>query len=210
MKYSLICRAVFLAAFGFAGPLRAESAFPFLEKDAVRSAYELARLGWQPITDTVLQAFLVAEDKNFFGRPATRSTITATITHWYPEPGGQRSLAVSAAIASALSHDEILDWFVHGAFLGQSCFGVDGAATAYFNKRASELELHEAAFLAALVRAPAKLHPIHAHDRALERRNFVLQEMAETGFMSAQEADNAKASPLSVSVPLGTCSPASE
>lgn len=199
-----------LAAIEFVGPLKAEQAFPFLEQDAVRAAYELARSGWKPASDTVRQAFLVADDKNFFDRPPVRSTITATITFWYPEPGSRQSLAVSAAIARALNHDEILDWFVHGTFLGQGCFGVDGAAGAYFSKQTSELELQEAAFLAALVRAPAQLHPIRAHDRALERRNYVIQEMAEAGFVSAQEASIAEASPLSVRVPLGTCSPVLE
>lgn len=210
MKHSLICGSMLLAAIEFVGPLKAEQAFPFLEQDAVRAAYELARSGWKPASDTVRQAFLVADDKNFFDRPPVRSTITATITFWYPEPGSRQSLAVSAAIARALNHDEILDWFVHGTFLGQGCFGVDGAAGAYFSKQTSELELQEAAFLAALVRAPAQLHPIRAHDRALERRNYVIQEMAEAGFVSAQEASIAEASPLSVRVPLGTCSPVLE
>ena len=142
MKHSLICGSVFLAAIAFVGPLKAEQAFPFLDQDAVRAAYNLAQSGWKPAPDLVRQAFLAAEDKKFFDRSPIRSTITATITSWYPEPGGRRrSFAVSAAIAGALSHDEILDWFVHGTFLGQGCFGVDGAAGAYFSKQASELEL---------------------------------------------------------------------
>lgn len=206
MKHSLIWGSIFLAAIEFVGPLKAEQAFPFLDQDAVRAAYDLARSGWKPAPDMVRQAFLVAEDKKFLDRPPVRSTITATITYWYPEPGSRRSFAVSAAIAGALSHDEILDWFVHGTFLGQGCFGVDGAAGAYFSKPASELKLQEAAFLAAIARAPAQLHPIRAHDRALARRNFVIQEMAEAGFVSALEASIAEASPLSVRVPLGRCS----
>ena len=206
MKHSLICGNIFLAATAFVSPLKAEKAFPFLDQDAVRAAYDLARSGWKPAPDMVRQAFLVAEDKKFFDRPPVRSTITATITYWYPEPGGRRYLAVIAAIARALSHDEILDWFVHGTFLGQGCFGVDDAAGAYFSKQASELKLQEAAFLAAIVRAPARFHPIREHDRVLARRNFVIQEMAEAGFVSALEANIAKASPLSVQVPLGRCS----
>ena len=209
MKHSLICGSMFLVAIVLVGPLRAEQAFPFLEQDAVRTAYELARSGWKPASDTVRHAFQVAEDKHFFARPPVRSTITRTITYWYPEPG-RGSIAVSAAIAGELSHDEILDWFVHATFLGQGCFGVDAAAGAYFGKLASELEPQEAALLAALVKAPAALHPIRAHERALARRNYVLQEMAEAGFLSALEARSAKTKPLSVSEPLGTCSEAPE
>jgi hypothetical protein len=207
MKYSCLCGAIFVAQASFFGPLQAEQAFPFLQPAAVRSAYELAQEGWQPATDTVRHAFLVAEDKHFLDRPAIRSTITAAITYWYPKRNGQPSLPVAAAIARALNHDEILEWFAHAAFLGQGCFGVDGAAAAYFNKSASELELHEAAFLAALVSGPAQIHPVRSHDRALARRNLVLDGMAEAGLISAQEASAAQASPLSVGVPLGTCPP---
>lgn len=206
MKHSLIGGGIFLATIALGIPLKAEQTFPYLEQDAVRAAYDHARSGWKPAPDMVSQAFLVVEDKKFPDRPPIRSTITATITDWYPEPGSERSPAVSAAIAKALSHDEILDWFVHGIFLGQGCFGVDGAAGAYFNKRTSELELQEAAFLAALVHGPGRYHPIKSHDDALARRNYVIKEMAEAGFVTAQEASIAEATPLSVRVPVGRCS----
>ncbi len=199
------CVRGFIAIIAFTGALRAEQAFPFLQPDAVRAAYELARSDWQPASDMVTAAFQASEDKHFRDRPAIRSTITASITQWYPERGGPRSIAVSAAIARALSHEEILDWFVHAVFLGQGCFGVDGAAAAYFGKQASELDLHEAAFLAALVGAPAQFHPHRSPDRALARRNNVLREMADAGLVSAQQAGDAIARPLSVRAELGTC-----
>lgn len=123
----------------------------------------------------VSQAFLVAEDKYFFERPPLRSTITASITYFYREPSSRRSVGVSAAIARALSREEIVDWFVHGIFLGQGCFGVDEAAGAYFGKQAAELDLQEAAFLAGLVSGQERYHPIKSHGDALARRNFVIR-----------------------------------
>lgn len=192
-------------AFGFSISASADQSFLFLQPDAVRSAYERGRQEWLAVPQTVRNAFLVAEDGKFRERPPVRSTITATITNWYPEPGKERSFAASAAIAKALDPDEILDWFIHGVFLGQGCFGVDGAARAYFDKRPSQLELHEAAYLAALVQGPARFHPVRFRDDALTRRNRILTEMAESGAVSLQEAGAAASRPLSVRVPLGTC-----
>lgn len=189
-----------------AGPASGEEAFPFLLPDQVRAAYETERRDWLPTTQIVKNAFIAAEDKNFYDLPA-RSTITAGITRWYPHPASRQSLAISFAIARALEPNEILAWFVHGVFLGQGCFGVDGAAVAYFDKPSSELEIHEAALLAALTPAPARFHPIRAAAHTTERRNAVLREMADLGMIRDHQARSAMASPLSVRTPLGTCPP---
>ncbi|MBA4491049.1 transglycosylase domain-containing protein [Paracoccus sp. S1E-3] len=184
---------------------QSQDEFPFLRPKAVRAAYESAKGAWSAAPRLVLDAFLTGQDRKFFKRSPSRSTITAGVGLMYqPDLGGQR-LAVSAAIAQALSRDEILNWYVHGVFLGQSCFGVDGAARAYFGKQTEELHLHEAALLAALPVAPAQFHPQKKADRALERRNDVLTEMAESGLVSPQEAAAAMAQPLDVRSPLGTC-----
>lgn len=194
-----------LAFIALAGPSGADESMSFLQPEAVRSAYELARSEWLAVPDTVRDAFLVAEDSAFHDRPPVRSSITAAITRWYPEPRARSSFGISAAIARALERDEILDWFIQGVFLGQGCFGVDGAANAYFGKRPSELDLHEAAFLAAIIPAPARYHPVRFEDRATERRNWVLLEMARHGLVSAAEAESAASEPLAVRVPPGTC-----
>ncbi|RCW85104.1 transglycosylase domain-containing protein [Paracoccus lutimaris] len=205
MKYLPICASIILAVAGFLTPAGANETFPVLEPDAVRSAYEDARTDWLPLPNKVRDAFLVAEDRDFRNRPAGRSLITSSITNWYPQPGMDRSFAVSMAIARALNREEILDWFIHGVYLGQGCFGVDGAAMAYFGKSSPELELHEAALLAAIIQAPARLNPSLLPDRSLKRRNHVLKSMAKHGFISAEEASAAVAKPLSVRVPLGKC-----
>lgn len=207
MTHALLYGSVLSAAMAFSGPLEAEQTFPFLKADAVRLAYENATAGRKPVPEVVRQAFVAAEDRNFFARPVARSTITATIASWYPEPGSQTSFAVTEAIAEVLSPDEILDRFVYGAFLGQGCVGVDGAAVTYFGKGAADMDLQEAAFLAALIKAPTLWRDANKHDRAMARRNFVLQEMAKAGFVPAQDASVAQTSPLSVRDDLGRCAP---
>lgn len=61
-------------------------------------------------------------------------------------------------LRQALGHDEILNWFVNGVFLGRSCYGIHGAAEAYFGKDMTQLSLSEAALLASLPVAPADLN----------------------------------------------------
>ena len=104
-----------------------------------------------------------------------------------------------------LSHEEILDWYANEIFFGQSCYGVAGAAEAYFGKSVEVLNSGESAYLAGVVKSPVLFHPDRSYERALERRNFVLTEMRDAGFLSAAEVATASAAPLVFRDPLGQC-----
>ncbi len=186
----------------------APSTLDYLDPAAIRGAYDTAKSQWEDAPKVVLDAFNAAEDRKFYQRAAGLSTMTASVGLWYPEPG-QRArlarLAVSLAIAKALTRDEILDWYVHAIFLGQGCFGVDGAAIAYFGKATDDLTLAEAAYLAALVRSPTSLHPVRDAARAVERRNGVLSQMVRGGFIAKDAGEVAMKERLIVTEPLGNC-----
>ena len=177
----------------------------FLKSEEIRAAYNEASQHWLPSPTLLANAFVSAEDKNFFQRSASRSTLTRTIGNWYPDGQFVDSTPLTIALAQALDHDEILDWILHKVFLGQSCFGVDGASGAYFGKAAADLSLAEAAYLAILPKGPSLFHPVRNHERALERRNWVLKSMSEQGFASAAEAEAAISAPLGVLIPLASC-----
>lgn len=115
------------------------------------------------------------------------------------------SLPVELAIGQALTREEIADWFVTRVYLGQRCFGVAGAAEAYFGKEVRALAVEEVAYLAILPKGPAVFHPELAEEKALERRNWLLGEMADAGLIAGQVAKGAMDSPLGVRGPLGTC-----
>ena len=66
-----------------------------------------------------------------------------------------------------------------------------------FDKSLEELDIAEAAYLAALPKAPNNYHPVRQHDRALERRNWVIERMREDGFITSAQALEASATPLS-------------
>lgn len=198
---------IFLAAaiFTVSTAALADETFPFLEPDAIRSAYELNATDWSSAPAMIVNAFVAAEDRTFFQRSPSRSTIPLFVAGWYPEPSFPNKRVIAFAVSQALEREEILDWYVHRVFLGQGCFGVDQAGPAYFGKNTVDLELHEAAFLAGIPKAPSAFHPIREHDRAISRRNFVLSEMARVGFISEQEAHTSAEKPLTVRQPLGNC-----
>ncbi|RVT85172.1 PBP1A family penicillin-binding protein [Rhodobacteraceae bacterium CCMM004] len=174
------------------------------------------------IPDMVKHAFISAEDKNFYshkgydprgmvaaavdaaqgGAIRGASTITQQVMKNFLL-GGERSaerkvkeLILAARIEGTLSKDDILELYMNEIFLGQNSFGVAAAAQTYFNKTLSELEPHEAAYLAALPKAPSTYHPVRAKERAISRRNFVLREMFENGHLTEEEFQTARVQPL--------------
>jgi penicillin-binding protein 1B len=98
--------------------------------------------------------------------------------------------------------DEILELYLNEVNLGQrGSFGIHGVAEAarlFFGKDVSNLTLSEAATIAGVIQNPPALSPFHANARARERRNLVLQSMADAGFISADAAERASHEPLIV------------
>jgi len=84
------------------------------------------------------------------------------------------------------------------SIFGLGAYGVAAASLLYFDKSVHELTIAEAAYLAALPKAPTLLHPFRQRDRAVERRNYVIDRMKDDGYVTAQVADKAKREPLTV------------
>ncbi len=176
------------------------------------------------IPDLVKQAFISAEDKNFYSHSgydargiaaavveAVRSrgsnvrgasTITQQVMKNFLLSGDRRlerkikEIILATRVEETLSKDQILELYMNEIFLGQNSYGVAAAAQTYFNKSLSELAPHEAATLAAMPKAPSDYHPVRRKERLLSRRNFVLREMAENGFLSDEAYEAEKAMPL--------------
>ncbi len=169
--------------------------------------YQEAASKWPEVPRTTLQAFVAAEDTLFFERPVQISTITRQIGSWVfqSRARGLHKVAIAFSIGEVLSHDEVLNWYTNQVYLGYGCFGVHTAAMAYFGRPVGSLILEETAFLAALPKSPGSFHPIRSYDRAVERRNYVLWEMKEAGFISDDEAKTAIQTALIVIEPLELC-----
>ncbi len=166
----------------------------------------------EDIPALVKQAFISAEDKNFYhhkgydmrgiaaaGVEAIRSggsnvrgasTITQQVMKNFLLDGSRRAerkikeIILASRLEETLDKDTILELYMNEIFLGQNSYGVTAAAQTYFNKTLGELEPHEAATLASMPKAPSDFHPVRRKERLLERRNFVLEEMYENGYIS--------------------------
>jgi penicillin-binding protein 1A len=90
-------------------------------------------------------------------------------------------------------------------YLGRGCYGVEPASRAYFGTTPENLRLEQMALLAALPKAPTMYDPERRTEKALERRNLLLAEMAKAGFITAAIAQLAAKQPLGVVEPAARC-----
>ena len=176
----------------------------------------------EQIPDLVKWAFISAEDKNFYkhqgfdirgiaaaaleaaqgGRIRGASTIGQQVVKNFLLSSDRRAerkikeLILSVRLESVLSKDEILALYLNEIDLGVRSFGVAAAAQSYFNKLLEDLTPEEAAFLAIHPKAPYSYNPAKNYDEALKRRNYVLREMRENGYLTQAEYDTAVATPI--------------
>ena len=176
----------------------------------------------------VINAFLAAEDKNFYEhkgvdpigiarailtnvenlgrdrRPMGASTITQQVaknmllTNEVSFTRKIKEAILAVRIERAFNKDRILELYLNEIFLGYRSYGVAAAALNYFNKALDELDIEEAAYLAALPKAPSNYNPERQYDAAIARRNWVIGRMAEDGHITPDEAKIAQSKPLVV------------
>jgi membrane peptidoglycan carboxypeptidase len=118
-----------------------------------------------------------------------------------------RELKYAIQIEKELGKKKILENYLNITFFGQQAYGVEAASQRYFSKHAKDLNLQEAALLAGLVQSPTRYDPVNDAPEAKQRRNVVLQRMADLHDITQAEADKAKAAPLGlhVSQPKNGC-----
>jgi len=102
-----------------------------------------------------------------------------------------KEIFLALKIERELSKDEILELYLNKILLGHRAYGVGAAADVYYGKPVGELSLAQCAMLAALPKAPSRINPITAPERAMNRRDYVLGRMLELGFISAEEYEQA-------------------
>src|ERR1700758_792690 len=182
----------------------------------------------QAVPKLVINAFLAAEDKNFYEhggidfsgmaraailfaenlgsnrRPQGASTITQQVAKNFlltNEVSFTRKIKealLAMRIEKTYSKDKILELYLNEIYLGLGAYGIAAASLVYFDKSVNELTIAEASYLASLPKAPAALHPVRNRDRAIERRNYVIDRLQENGWISAADADKARKDPLVV------------
>lgn len=187
----------------------------------------------QAIPDRVKAAFIAAEDKNFYShpgvdfyglaravvnnvqnigssrRPEGASTITQQVAKNFLLTSDQtvsrkvKEAILSFRIEQAYSKDKILELYLNEIFFGLNSYGIASAALTYFNKSVTELTIAETAYLAGLPKGPNNYHPFRHTDAAIARRNYVIDRMAEDGYITHEEAEDAKKQDLGVNLRRG-------
>jgi penicillin-binding protein 1A len=114
-----------------------------------------------------------------------------------------KEMILARRIEGVLTKQQILELYLNEIPLGRRSFGVQAAARAYFDKDVDELTLSQAAFLAILPRAPEVYGRKKHAERAIERRNWVLDQMVRNDWATREEAEAAKAEPLGLVVQRG-------
>lgn len=110
-----------------------------------------------------------------------------------------KELILSLQIEKYYTKQEILELYFNQIYLGNGAYGVEAAARSYFGKHSNELNLEECAMIAALPQAPSRYDPYKNYDLAKEKRDIVIQKMAQHGYISDQEKEIAIASPIALS-----------
>jgi penicillin-binding protein 1A len=109
-----------------------------------------------------------------------------------------REALLALKIERVFTKEQLLELYLNEIFLGAGAYGVGAASQEYFDKTLQELDIHEAAFLAALPKAPSYLQPNKNYDAVFARRNWVIDQMHSNGYITEAEADLAKRQPIVV------------
>ena len=183
----------------------------------------------------VVEAFTSAEDRNFFShpgidpsgmlraalkdigkimagrRPEGASTITQQVARNFLLNSDVRiarkirEVILALRIDATYSKEKVLELYLNEINLGQNSYGVAAAALNYFNKSLDDLNIAEVAFLASLPKAPSHYDPRFHHQAAVDRRNWVIGQMEENGYITEEQAKAAMAEPLNAETrPLGS------
>ena len=180
----------------------------------------------QAIPKLIVDAFISAEDKNFYShhgvdpvsiaraaftdigrlranrRPIGASTITQQVaknmllTNEVSIKRKVREILLATRIDAALPKDRILELYLNEIYLGGGAYGVAAASLTYFDKPLDGLTLGETAFLAGLPKAPNRYNPVRFPEAAQARRDWVIERMVEDGYVSRAAANAAEAEPI--------------
>ena len=201
----------------------------YSENNKLIAEYALEKrlfIPFESIPEKVINAFLSAEDKNFFNHPGIdakgilraviknlknisqnkrlegASTITQQVaknfllTNEVSMKRKVKEAILAFRIERAYKKERILELYLNQIYLGQGTYGIAAASLEYFDKSIKELNYSEAALLAALPKAPSKYNPYKYPELAKFRRNLVLENLEENKFLSKKELEEFKMSEL--------------
>lgn len=194
----------------------------------VKEDADTAYLPYNQIPQYAIDAFVAVEDRSFWTNPGYdikgiasallssiksgddahgASTITQQLvknTYLTSERSIERKvkeILISRAITKQFSKREIMEFYINDVCYANGIYGLAGASKAYFNKDVKDLSLSQIAYLCAIPNRPSYYDPYKNPDNALERRDKILEDMCECGYISQAEMVKAKAEPITIERP---------
>lgn len=183
-------------------------------------------LPYEEIPDDVVKAFVAVEDRSFWTNPGIdiknivkagydaviskgenvrgASTITQQLARCIFLNNGVtidrklQEMALAVCLTEKYSKEQIMEFYVNNIYYANGYYGIEAAAQGYFSKPASELTLSETAYICAIPNSPTFYDPYNDPDRALERRDLILESMYDVGFISWEELEGAKAENIEI------------
>ena len=153
-------------------------------KAMVKNIFTFSREGASTITQQLA--------KNLYSLKASRENSFQTAVRKV------REWITAVQIEKTYTKNEILELYLNVSYFGKSAYGVEAAAQIYFGKKARELTLPESALLVALLKSNVNYDPVRKKENALQRRNLVMHNMVDTGFLSEVEYENYKQQPIAL------------
>ena len=176
------------------------------------------------VPERLKQAFIAVEDSRFYDhhgvdyKGVARAVWLLATTDDKRVPGGStitqqvarqfflsseykykrklQEMLLAMRMESELSKDEIFELYLNKSFFGNRAYGVAAAAEFYYGKRLADLDLDEMASLAGIPKFPSSGNPLSNPERARQRRDYILDRMAELDFIAPAQAAQAKAVPM--------------
>ena len=184
------------------------------------------------ISDYLKNGVIATEDADFYNHfgvsiPGTLRSVLADLKLGSPAYGGStitqqlirstfltptktisrkiKEIVLSIELDRRYPKEQILEWYLNQIPFGRNTYGAEAASQAYFKKSASEISLAQAAVLAAVIQAPSYLSPDGSHkDELLARKDYVLDRMAITGYITKEQAEEAKKEEIKFEKPIYT------
>ncbi|MEX2270333.1 MAG: PBP1A family penicillin-binding protein [Vicinamibacterales bacterium] len=180
-------------------------------------------IGLEDVSPNVIKAVLSAEDQRFYAHEGVDfrrilAAIVRNVREWRKAEGGStvtqqlartsflstdktyrrklKEMVLAAQIENTYTKDEILALYLNKVYFGDGLYGIEAAARGYFSTPAKDLSIAESALLIGLIKSPSTWAPTINMERAVSRRNVVLETMVDSGNITREEYDRARKEPV--------------
>lgn len=195
----------------------------------LQNSTDSSYLSYEEIPEDVRNAFIAVEDRTFWENPGVDVKGIARVLYNYARTKGVekhgastitqqlaknifltqdvtmerklREIFIAYFLNKKYSKEQIMEFYVNDIYYGNSYYGIEAASVGYFDKPINELSLSQMTYLCAIPNQPSYYDPVKHPDNAIERRNLILSNMLELGFITQKDYDDAVKEEIKINQP---------